>query len=266
MAEAVATYGLTHIALTVPDVERSFAFYEAVFGMIAVYRRDDLIQAQTPGARDVLVFQQGHRAVGTSGGIAHFGFRLVDPAAIGAAAARVVSAGGTIEEQGDFVPGEPFLYARDLDGYLIEIWYELPTPVDSASAVKRTRSVVFVCEHGSAKSAIAAAHFDRLAEAAGLDVRAISRGTDPDPEFPPMAINGLTRDGLRPREPAPKLLTAEELAGAARVVTFCALPASYAYRGPVEQWDDVPAVSEDYDRARTEIVNRVQRLIRSELA
>lgn len=140
MAQAVATYGLTHIALTVPDVERAFAFYEAVFGMVAVYRRDDLIQAQTPGARDVLVFQRGHRGIGTTGGIAHFGFRLVDPAAIDAAAQRVVAAGGTIEEQGDFVPGEPFLYARDRDGYLIEIWYELPTPVDPPTANANARS------------------------------------------------------------------------------------------------------------------------------
>lgn len=140
MAQAVATYGLTHITLTVPDVERAFAFYEAVFGMVAVYRRDDLIQAQTPGARDVLVFQRGHRGIGTTGGIAHFGFRLVDPAAIDAAALRVVAAGGTIEEQGDFVPGEPFLYARDRDGYLIEIWYELPTPVDPPMANANARS------------------------------------------------------------------------------------------------------------------------------
>jgi catechol 2,3-dioxygenase-like lactoylglutathione lyase family enzyme len=103
VAEAVATYGLTHIALTVPDVERSFAFYEAVFGMVAVYRKD-FLQAQTPGSRDVLVFQRGARDAGTTGGIAHFGFRLVDPASIDAAAQRVVAAGGTIEEQGDFCP------------------------------------------------------------------------------------------------------------------------------------------------------------------
>jgi catechol 2,3-dioxygenase-like lactoylglutathione lyase family enzyme len=54
VAEAVATYGLTHLVLTVPDVERAFAFYEAVFGMVAVYRKEEFIQAQTPGARDVL--------------------------------------------------------------------------------------------------------------------------------------------------------------------------------------------------------------------
>ena len=46
------------------------------------------------------------------------------------AADAVVRAGGTIKEQGEFVPGEPYLFAVDPDGYEIEIWYELPTPVD----------------------------------------------------------------------------------------------------------------------------------------
>jgi catechol 2,3-dioxygenase-like lactoylglutathione lyase family enzyme len=261
VAEAVATYGLTHVALTVPDVERAYEFYEAVFGMVAVYRKDDLIQAQTPGSRDVLVFQQGHRGVGTSGGIAHFGFRLVDPAAIDAAARRVVAAGGTIEEQGDFAPGEPFLYARDRDGYLLEIWYELPTPVDPPVATRQAGSVVFVCEHGSAKSVIAAAHFNRLAATAGLDVHAISRGTDPDATFPSGALAGLARDGLRPLDDAPRPLETRELADAAQVVSFCALPNAYSYGGPIERWEDIPAVSDDYERARSAIVLRVGQLI-----
>ncbi|MEO8192922.1 MAG: VOC family protein [Gemmatimonadales bacterium] len=126
----VSTYGLTHLALGVADVERAFRFYEAVFGMVAVYRDGAFLQAQTPGARDVLVFEKRPNASGTSGDIAHFGFRLTDPAAIDAAADRVRDAGGTIVDKGEFCPGEPYLFARDPDGYIIEIWYELPTSAD----------------------------------------------------------------------------------------------------------------------------------------
>lgn len=126
----VATYGLTHIALGVPDVSRAFAFYEAVFGMVAVYRDDNFLQAQTPGARDVLVFERSEAAGRSAGGIAHFGFRLTDPAAIEQAAKLVTAAGGKVQEQGEFVAGEPYLFARDRDGYLLEIWYELPTVID----------------------------------------------------------------------------------------------------------------------------------------
>ena len=126
----VRTFGLTHLALTVRDVDRAFGFYESVFGMVAVFRRADFLQAQTPGARDVLVFEQGEMPARETGSITHFGFRLTDPRDIDAAAKAVIDAGGSVEEQGEFVPGEPYLFARDRDGHLVEIWYELPTSVD----------------------------------------------------------------------------------------------------------------------------------------
>jgi catechol 2,3-dioxygenase-like lactoylglutathione lyase family enzyme len=126
----IRTHGMTHIALAVRDVERAFRFYEAVFGMIAIYRDRDFLQAQTPGTRDVLVFETGNSRAGKAGGIAHFGFRLVEPADIGRAAEAVEEAGGAITSKGEFVPGEPYLFCRDPDGYEVEIWYELPTLAD----------------------------------------------------------------------------------------------------------------------------------------
>jgi catechol 2,3-dioxygenase-like lactoylglutathione lyase family enzyme len=126
----IKTYGLTHLALAVRDVDRASAFYHDVFGAVEVYRQDGFVQMQTPGTRDVLVFEQRATHAGKSGGIAHFGFRLRDPKDIDAAARAVKKAGGTIKEQGEFVPGEPYLFATDPEGYEIEIWYELPTLVD----------------------------------------------------------------------------------------------------------------------------------------
>ena len=127
---AVRTFGLTHIALAVRDVDRSSRFYQDVFGAVEVYRQDGVVQLQTPGTRDVLVLEQDPKRAGPGGGIAHFGFRLISPDDIHIARAAVETAGGVVREQGDFVPGEPYVFARDPDGYEIEIWYELPTPVD----------------------------------------------------------------------------------------------------------------------------------------
>ena len=126
----IKTYGLTHVALAVKDAKRSFNFYRKVFGVIKVYHRGGFIQAQTPATRDVLVFDENAPRKGKRGGIEHIGFRLTNAADIDAAARAVKKAGGTILDQGEFCPGEPYLYCADPDGYVVEIWYELPTPVD----------------------------------------------------------------------------------------------------------------------------------------
>jgi catechol 2,3-dioxygenase-like lactoylglutathione lyase family enzyme len=126
----VKTYGLTHVALAVKDVDRASAFYRSVFGAVEVYRQNGFVQLQTPGAHDVIVLEQKAKGAGKSGGIAHFGFRLRNPKDIGAAARAVKKAGGVVKDRGEFVPGEPYLFASDPDGYEIEIWFELPTPVD----------------------------------------------------------------------------------------------------------------------------------------
>jgi catechol 2,3-dioxygenase-like lactoylglutathione lyase family enzyme len=132
----VKTYGLTHIALAVKDPERSMNFYNRVFGAVAVYKQDDFIQAQTPGSRDVLVFERGKRA-GKAGGVAHFGFRLTKPADLPKALAAITKAGGKISEHGEFCPGEPYVFFSDPDGYEVEIWYEIPTPVDPKPTRRR---------------------------------------------------------------------------------------------------------------------------------
>ena len=121
----IKTLGLTHLALTVSDLERSFQFYHDVFGMLAVYREKNFLQAQTPGARDILVLEEGTENIGRSGGIKHFGFRLTDARDIDRAATAIERAGGKIKHRGEFCPGEPYIFFTDPDGYEVEVWYEL---------------------------------------------------------------------------------------------------------------------------------------------
>jgi len=124
----IKTYGLTHIALAVKDAKRSFEFYRKIFGVEKVYDQGSFIQAQTPGTRDVLVFDEKAKRTGKRGGIEHFGFRLQRPEDVDLAVNLVKKAGGKILDKGGFCPGEPYLYCSDPDGYVVEIW--LPTPID----------------------------------------------------------------------------------------------------------------------------------------
>src|SRR6476469_179733 len=98
--------------------------------------------------------------------------------------------------------------------------------------------VVFVCEHGAAKSILAATYFNKLASARKLHLRAIARGTNPDPELSPKTIEGLHRDGLAPAELAPQKLTLADLESAEQIISFCELPEEYGKRALHATWND----------------------------
>ena len=120
----IKTHGLSHVALSVLDPERSLAFYRSVFGVREYFRDDTTIQVLGPGKYDVIAFEKRPANAGMSGGIIHFGFRLTRPGDIDAAVGAVIAAGGTIVSRGEFGPGLPYAFVRDPDGYEIEIWYE----------------------------------------------------------------------------------------------------------------------------------------------
>lgn len=122
--------------------------------------------------------------------------------------------------------------------------------------------ILFVCEHGAAKSVIAAAHFNRMAGEVGLQIKALARGTKPDLEISEQTMRGLLKDGLALTEPAPQKLSLEDTQTAQYLVSFCELPAEYTHGAiAAEQWDDIPAVSENYERARDGIVERLHQLV-----
>jgi len=123
---APKTYGLTHLAIAVKDVERTMLFYQQVFDMQTMYHENGFLQLTTPGSNDILVFEEKKdRPIGQTGGIVHFGFRLKNPNDIDEIIKKVIIAGGTVIDKGEFVPGSPYVFFKDLDGYEVEVWYEL---------------------------------------------------------------------------------------------------------------------------------------------
>lgn len=137
-----------------------------------------------------------------------------------------------------------------------------PSPRPVASPVPaEPPSVVFVCEHGSVKSLVAALHFQRLAQQRGLAVRASSRGTQPDDAVPAAVARALAADGFDAAGFRPRALRAEELRAAWRTVALGVDLTALGEGARVARWDDIPPVSVDYAAARAALLRRLEALL-----
>jgi arsenate reductase (thioredoxin) len=118
------------------------------------------------------------------------------------------------------------------------------------------KKILFLCQHGGAKSVIAAAHFNRLAEERGLlFVANAAAAEDPYDAVPDPVAGYLESEGLDVGEFRPQRAAPADIADAARVVTIgCDLPGSH------ESWDDVPPASEDLEGSVTAIRRHVELL------
>lgn len=132
-----------------------------------------------------------------------------------------------------------------------------------ASAQTPPQTVLFVCEHGAAKSVVAAAHFNKLAAERGLPFRAVSRGTAPDPAVPAGIANGLRNEGLSvPAGFNPTVVAVTDVNAAARVVTFDVTLTNATPAKGLTRWDGLPAFSDGYSSASAAIRAKVETLIR----
>src|SRR5437899_3687220 len=75
-------------------------------------------------------------------------------------------------------------------------------------------TVVFVCEHGAAKSVIATAYFNKIAAERGLHARAVYRGVNPQADLSVGALKGLRDDGLTVPDQRPSPITQADVANA----------------------------------------------------
>ena len=128
-------------------------------------------------------------------------------------------------------------------------------------APARPPAIVFVCEHGAAKSVIAAAYFNRLAAERGLPYRATFRGTHPEPSLSTRAVEGLRADGLAVPTGTPTALVQKDIDNATHIFAIgCALPDNARRSGKTNDWSDVPE-SNGYAATRDAIVRHVTELV-----
>src|SRR6188472_1864204 len=90
----------------------------------------------------------------------------------------------------------------------------------AAAPTGKVREVVFVCEHGTVKSVIAAELFNRLAAERKVALHAVSRGVTPDAAIPPGVARNLAADGFDVSRFQPKPLREADVTSAARVIAI----------------------------------------------
>ena len=125
-----------------------------------------------------------------------------------------------------------------------------------------SQKILFLCPHSAAKSVLAAAYCQHLANQHGLDLQTAVAGTEPDDQIAPAVAALLSAEGLDIASYTPRRVTREALAAAFRVISLGCDVADLAPPGLiVERWDDVPPPSQDLAAARDIILAHVKRLI-----
>ena len=122
-------------------------------------------------------------------------------------------------------------------------------------------TVVFVCEHGAAKSVIATAYFNKIAAERGLKARATYRGVNPQADLSVSAMKGLKQDGLTVDERKPSPISQADVDRASVIFAIgCTLPSNAVASGKAGNWDDVPE-DRGYGATRDAIKRHVEDLV-----
>jgi arsenate reductase (thioredoxin) len=127
--------------------------------------------------------------------------------------------------------------------------------------------VVFVCEHGSSKSVVAAELFNQAASRRGVPLRALSRAVSAktlEAKVPSGLARNLDADGFNVATYEPRPLMPEEAGSAARVVVVNYEGSLEAAGGvAVEHWNEIPPVTLEYEKAKKEMSARIDALLDS---
>ena len=133
----------------------------------------------------------------------------------------------------------------------------------SLSLVSRpqNKKIIFVCEHGAAKSVIASTYFNKLAKERNLEWESVCRGTNPDAAVSPGTMNGLSADQVKPNV-VPKKLSYPDTTNAEMIILFTPLPKDFDTDLVTEDWSSTPHVDDAYPERRDAILQRLDALLR----
>lgn len=120
--------------------------------------------------------------------------------------------------------------------------------------------ILFVCQAGTAKSAIAREIFKARAKERGIAVDVFSRGLKIEDHLSDALKQELIAEGIDTHAQPALTLAPADWAAADIVVNFNALPAAVVHKD-IRDWSDVPSVNDDYSHARAVLDERIDALL-----
>jgi arsenate reductase (thioredoxin) len=124
------------------------------------------------------------------------------------------------------------------------------------------QKIVFVCEHGAAKSVIAANYFNKLAAERGLNYEAVCRATAPDSTLNPGTRAGLKSDNI-PQNRNPQKLTLMDTVNVKRIIMFTPVPNDFKTAITTEDWSSTENIDGSYQQRKDAIVKKINELLDS---
>jgi protein-tyrosine-phosphatase len=124
------------------------------------------------------------------------------------------------------------------------------------------RKLLFLCPHNAAKSVIAMAYCNHLAQQHDLAIIADSAGTEPSTAVLPVVIALVAEAGMDVTHYLPRRVLAEDISSADRIISMgCTAEELPIVPERIEFWSDIPIVSQQPEQARDAIRAHIEQLV-----
>jgi hypothetical protein len=124
----------------------------------------------------------------------------------------------------------------------------------------RPPRVLFVCQSGTAKSAIAREFLRRRAAQRGIAVTTFSRGIVLENHVSPLLQAALTAERIDTTRDGDHVLTSRDVGAADIIIFFNALPPKLRING-ARDWSALPSVNDNWPEARIDLIRRIDALL-----
>jgi hypothetical protein len=119
-------------------------------------------------------------------------------------------------------------------------------------------SILFVCEHGAARSVIAAKYFEKLSRESGLNIKVDFRGLSPDSAINKTTMERLTKEGFAFGSQVPAPLSQKDIQGAGFIIALDCEPRNLSgYSGELLKYRGIPSIDNNYEMASDSIIHIV---------